>query len=331
MSEAPFAAWNSALLAVRAAIGRTPARRAEPRREHREGGGRGDHPRQARGGRAAGAGPIDEAPRRDPRQRGHDRADRQEEAHAAGPSPSPRARWKGPTTSVAMSTAAASALVASGARSAGSPTSEPRPTLASRSAGRDRASARVTRPAGTSARKGALHPRAESRSPPSPGPSAVPVAEAAPRSPSALPARAPAASRARAVVRANIAAAPSPWSARAAIRSPSPGASPHRSEAAVKSVTPEEEQAAATDEIAQPAGHDEQRRDGHEVDQHDPLRLLERRREALRQDRHGHGGAARGEGGQEHREPEPLERSARRRRLHRHLTPVNVGLSHGRR
>ena len=88
-------------------------------------------------------------------------------------------------------------------------------------------------------RKIACQPSAEISTPPSDGPSAVPIADTVPSRPIALPVRSfGTVSPTNAIVSAIMAAAPSPCSARAATSAPSVGAAPHSAEAAVNTAMP---------------------------------------------------------------------------------------------
>ncbi len=88
-------------------------------------------------------------------------------------------------------------------------------------------------------RKIARQPYPAISTPPSDGPSAVPIADIVPSSPMALPVLAcGTVSATRAMVSAIMIAAPQPCAARAAISSQSVGASPHRTEATVNRTMP---------------------------------------------------------------------------------------------
>jgi hypothetical protein len=70
------------------------------------------------------------------------------------------------------------------------------------------------------------------------------------------------------------------------------------------------QQPAAADDVAEPSGADDQAGDGEQIGQHDPLGLLEGRRERLGQGRQGDIGDAAAERGQQHRERQAGERKA---------------------
>ena len=110
------------------------------------------------------------------------------------------------------------------------------------------------------------------------------------------------------MVSASMAAAPRPCSARAATSSSRVGATPHSREAVVNSEDAGQQQPAAADEVAEPAGADDQGGDGEQVGQDDPLDLLEGGTERLGHRRQPDVGDAGGEGGQQHRQREAGQR-----------------------
>ena len=77
---------------------------------------------------------------------------------------------------------------------------------------------------------------------------------------------------------------------------------------------PGEQQPSAADDVAQPPDADDQGGDGEEIGEHDPLDLLERGVERLRQRRQRHVGDAGAERGQQDRERQAGERPPIRRR-----------------
>ena len=90
-------------------------------------------------------------------------------------------------------------------------------------------------PSGTLMRKIVRHPSPAISTPPSEGPSVVPIADIVPSSPIALPVFSfGTVSPTMATVSAIMIAAPSPCAARAAMRNQSVGAAPHSSDATVK-------------------------------------------------------------------------------------------------
>ena len=94
-------------------------------------------------------------------------------------------------------------------------------------------------PSGTLTRKMARQPSPAINTPPSDGPSAVPIADIVPSSPMALPVFAfGTVSPTNAIVSAIMVAAPTPCTARAAISSQSVGATPHRPDATVNRTIP---------------------------------------------------------------------------------------------
>jgi hypothetical protein len=110
------------------------------------------------------------------------------------------------------------------------------------------------------------------RTPPSDGPSAVPIADAVPSRPIALPVRAfGTTSPTNASESAIMTAAPRPCTARATITSHSAGARPATIEASREQQQPGQQQPPTADPIAEPADADDQGGDREEVGEHDPL------------------------------------------------------------
>ena len=169
-------------------------------------------------------------------------------------------------------------------------------------------------PSGTLTRKIARQPSPAIRTPPSDGPSAVPIADIVPSSPMALPVLAfGTVSPTNAMVSAIMTAAPRPCAARAAISSQSVGATPHRTEATVNRSDAGQQQPPAADDVTEPSDADDQGGDGEEIGEDDPLHFLEGGVERLRQRRQADIGDAGAERGQQHGERKAGERPANRR------------------
>ena len=116
----------------------------------------------------------------------------------------------------------------------------------------------------------------------------------------------------KAMASAIMTAAPRPCAARAAISSQSVGATPHSDRGRGEQDDAGQQQPPAADDVAEPPDADDQRGDGEQIGEDDPLDLLEGGVERLRQGRQGDVGDAGAERGQQHRERQAGERPARR-------------------
>ena len=105
-------------------------------------------------------------------------------------------------------------------------------------------------------------------------------------------------------------AAPRPCAARAAISSDSVGATPHEQRGRREQDDPGQQQPPAADDVAEPPDADDQRGDGQQVGEHDPLDVLERGGERLGQCRQGDVGDAGAERRQQHGERQAGQRPA---------------------
>ena len=190
-----------------------------------------------------------------------------------------------------------------------------RPSVLRRSAGRWRyASTEPATPSGTLTGRSLASRTRRSARRRATGRARCPTADMVPSRPIALPVLAfGTVSPTKAMVSAIMTAAPRPCTARAAISSQSVGATPHSTEADREQDDAGQQQPAAADHVAEPPDADDQRGDGQQIGQHDPLHLLERGAERLRQRRQADIGDAGAERRQQHRQRKAGERPPDRR------------------